>query len=35
LIYYRKNKIKTSVEVKKEDGTKVAIGELAGVGVIK
>ncbi|MFN3246517.1 MAG: hotdog domain-containing protein, partial [Leptonema sp. (in: bacteria)] len=35
LIYYRKNKIKTSVEVKKEDGTKVAIGELAGVGVTK
>jgi len=35
LIYYRKNKIKSKVEVKKEDGTMVAIGELAGVGVVK
>ena len=34
LIYYRKNKIKTRVEVKKEDGTMVATGELAGIGVI-
>ncbi|GIX40538.1 MAG: beta-hydroxyacyl-ACP dehydratase [Leptospiraceae bacterium] len=33
LIYYRKNKIKAQVEVKKENGTLVAIGELAGVGV--
>lgn len=35
LIYYRKNKIKSKVEIKKEDGTMVAIGELAGVGVVK
>jgi 3-hydroxyacyl-[acyl-carrier-protein] dehydratase len=35
LIYYRKSKIKSKVEVKKEDGTMVAIGELAGVGVVK
>jgi 3-hydroxyacyl-[acyl-carrier-protein] dehydratase len=35
LIYYRKNKIKSKVEIKKENGTMVAIGELAGVGVVK
>ncbi len=32
LIYYRKNKIKTKVEVKKGD-ILVALGELAGVGI--
>ncbi len=35
LIYYRKNKIKSKVEVKKENGILVASGELAGVGVDK
>lgn len=33
LIYYRKNKIKSKVEVKKENGILVALGELAGVGI--
>lgn len=35
LIYYRKNKIKSKVEVKKDNGLLVAIGELAGIGVEK
>lgn len=35
LIYYRKNKIKSKVEVKKDNGLLVAIGELAGVGIEK
>lgn len=33
LIYHRRNKIKSRVEVKKIDGTVVASGELAGVAV--
>lgn len=33
LIYFRKNKIKSFVEVKKENGIIVATGELAGVGI--
>lgn len=35
LIYYRKNKIKSKVEVKKENGILIASGELAGVGIEK
>ncbi len=35
LIYFRKNKIKSSVEVKKENGTIVASGELAGIAINK
>ncbi|MCS7204873.1 MAG: beta-hydroxyacyl-ACP dehydratase [Leptospiraceae bacterium] len=33
LIYHRKNKIKSKVEVKKTEGTLVAVGELAGVAI--
>ncbi len=33
LIYFRKNKIKSYVEVKKESGIMVATGELAGIAI--
>lgn len=35
LIYYRKNKIKSKVEMKKENGILIATGELSGMGVDK